>query len=341
LNFTPLVLARLQQFNLDDHFQLYDGYIVTSDFKHLLVFVTPEISSRETKENTQLLKGLDGLLFDLNTAQDSISAEYFGAAMVAVDNALQVRKDVTLTVSIAVLILFLLILHFFRRPRVFIYLILPTLLGALVALGILGWAFSSVSIISIGIGSVLLGITIDYALHIFTHLRDTGDRKQALRELTWPILVSSITTAAAFACLLVVRSDGLHHLGIFAALSVTATAVFALIILPLLPVKLRSASGARVTFIEKCAAYPIHTKKWWRIALLIVSVLCLFGAGKVAFEDDLYKINFMSARTTAAEAQLNRLTSTTHRGVYLASSGSNLEEALGYEKEFPRRRLAL
>jgi 1-acyl-sn-glycerol-3-phosphate acyltransferase len=178
---------------------------------------------------------------------------------------------------------------------------------------------------------VLLGITIDYALHLFTHLRDTGDRRQAITELTWPILVSSLTTAAAFACLYVVRSDGLHDLGAFAALSVTATAIFALIMIPLLPVKLKSVTPARTTFIEQWAAYPIHRKKWMRWLLLIVSIACLFGAGKVAFEDDLYKINFMSARTTASEQHLNALTSATHRGVYLATSGVDLEEALVFE----------
>ena len=40
-----------------------------------------------------------------------------------------------------------------------------------------------ISAISLGIGSVLLGITVDYSLHLFTHYRTIGDVKKVLKDI--------------------------------------------------------------------------------------------------------------------------------------------------------------
>ena len=43
-----LGLKKLQQLQYDDNFALYDGYIVTKDLKHLMLFVTPAFPPNDT-----------------------------------------------------------------------------------------------------------------------------------------------------------------------------------------------------------------------------------------------------------------------------------------------------
>lgn len=332
LGFTRLAFNKLQSFQIDENYQIYQGYIVTNDYRNLLVFISPAQSARETLINKELLATLDEVSAAVSQEfEQEIQAEYFGAVAVAVDNATRIRKDVTATVTVAMIVLLTLIGFFFRRLHIFFLLVIPVIFGGLTALAILYLFKGKVSIISIGIGSVLLGITLDYSLHIFTHYRSTLNVPKVIKDLALPILMSSLTTASAFLCLYFIRSEALHDLGLFAALSVLIAAVFALIILPFfLKAKVNSEKPEkhRSSFLDRIAAYPIDRNRWVLAFIVLVSVICAFTASKYEFEDDLNQVNYMSKKTQAAEAKLNSITSATMRGIYLIASGATLEEAL-------------
>ncbi len=332
LGFTRLGLDKLQSFQLDDNYTLFDGHIVTKDYRNLLLFITPAQSSKETLINKRMLRKLDALTAAVSEKhQQRIETIYFGAVAVAVDNATQIRRDVTGTISVAFLFLLLLIGYFFRRPMIFLYIILPLLYGAAVALAVLYLLKGEVSIISVGIGSMLLGITVDYSLHVFTHYRSSGNIRHMIRDLVLPLLLCSVTTAGAFLCLYIVRSEALHDLGLFAAMCVVGTAVFALVILPVVVSKSITETGARLqrkTFLDAIAVYPWERNRVLIADIIVATVYIIFQTGNVAFERDLNKVNYMSDKVTAAETRLNSITSATMRGIYLMTSGAGLDEAL-------------
>jgi 1-acyl-sn-glycerol-3-phosphate acyltransferase len=328
LGFTSLALNRIQEFQLDDNFKLQDGHIVTNDNKNLIFFIKPTQSSKETHQNAGLISGLDQLISTLETEYTQINTTYFGGVAVAVENAQQVRRDVTRTVSIALIVLLGLILYFFRRIPVFFFMVIPTLMGGLLALACMFVFKGEVSIIAIGIGSVLLGITLDYALHVFTHHRKTLNPRLGLQDLSMSIMISSSTTAAAFLCLYLIRSEALRDLGLFAALSVVFASIFSLIILPHLTSEKSENPDRPDTWLDRLAKLST-TKPGIAILLLlsITSIAC-FYAPKVEFENDLNQMNYMSDKLSAAENKLNGITNATRRGVYLMSKASTLDQAL-------------
>jgi predicted RND superfamily exporter protein len=77
-----------------------------------------------------------------------------------------------------------------------------------------------ISAISLSVGAILIGITIDYALHILTHYKHNNNIEELYKEITQPIILSSATTAVSFLCLVFVRSEALKDLGLFAAITV-------------------------------------------------------------------------------------------------------------------------
>lgn len=332
LGFTRLAFDKLQSFQIDENYEIYQGYIITRDYRNLIFFVSPAQSARETLINKEMLRTLDGVSEGVMAQfNGEVQAEYFGAVAVAVDNATRIRKDVTATVTVALTVLLILIGLFFRRVYIFFLLVVPVIFGALTALSILYLFKGEVSIISIGIGSVLLGITLDYSLHVFTHYRSTLNVPKVIKDLALPIFMSSLTTASAFLCLYLIRSEALHDLGLFAALSVIVTALFALFILPFF-LKQKKAEDSpkqhRANILDKMAAYPLDRNRWVLAFIIVVSIVCAFTASDYEFEDDLNKVNYMSDKVRAAEARLNSITSATMRGVYLIASGETLEEAL-------------
>jgi len=59
LNLTPLALEKLNHFQLDNNFDLYNSTIFTKDRKHLLFFLDPEYPSSNTQENLKLIEFID------------------------------------------------------------------------------------------------------------------------------------------------------------------------------------------------------------------------------------------------------------------------------------------
>lgn len=322
-------LRNLQAFQIDDNFELDNGYILTKDKQHLLLFLTTANSSRETKENSKLIDELDEIIAALDSEFDGkIQCEYFGAAAVAVGNANRMKLDIMLTVNIALAVLFCLLTFFYRRKRAFFLIILPTLFGAAISLALLVLIKEKVSLISIGIGSVLLGITIDYSLHLLTHFRNHRDARKVIKDVSLPILMSSLTTAGAFMCLMFVRSQALHDLGMFAAFSVFSSAIFALIILPHLAGFQKEKKELKPTFIDRWGHFNFHQKKWIPISIALISLAFWFKGSKAHFEENLNAINYLSDKLKQAEQNLNRISSASMRGVYVLAKGAELSEVL-------------
>ncbi len=330
LGLTNFALEKMRSFQLDDNFELYKNYIVTKDHRHLLLFLEPANSSQETLRNTYMLHTLSSTITALDDQfKQEIKASYFGGAAVAVGNANRIKWDVTMTVAIALFALFTFISLFYRRFSIFFYVLFPALFGSAIAIAAIYLWKGNVSVISIGVGSVLLGVTIDYSLHVFTHFRSGASIKQLFDDLSTPILLSSLTTASAFFCLFIIRSEALHDLGLFAGFSVIGAAFFALFLLPHFLGKERKGDTAHGThWLDKIAAYPLHQNKWLVGVIGALSLLFAFTANRYHFETDMMQMNYMSDQLKLAENQLNEISSASLKGIYIISSGKDLDEAL-------------
>lgn len=331
---TALGLKKLQSLQLEENYEITDGYIFTKDKKHLLFFITPQWPASETAHNSKLIKSMDHIADSLNVVYKlSVHAEYFGAAAVAVGNSERIKKDIVLTVSIAISILVLFISLFFKRVTVVVIIFLPVLIGGAMALALMYFFKPELSAIALGMGSVLLGITIDYSLHIFTHYRSTGSVKEVIRDLSTPLMLSCLITASSFLCLLFVKSEALQELGLFAALSVVCAALTALIVLPhFLKADQKNVAldkgGTNLTFVDRYTSYRFDKNRYLVLGIVFISVVCVFTSDKVRFESDMMKMNYISDELYQSQQNLNKVSSLPLNSIYVVSTGKTLEEAL-------------
>jgi len=338
-----IALKKLQSLQFDDNYEIYNGYIFTRDKKNLLLFITTSNPVNETSKNTVFLEGLDEAIKNIvSRANNIVSAEYFGAVAVSVGNAEIIKKDIILTVTIALIILMLLISLFFRRVSVFLFIFLPAIFGGGVALALLFLIKSQISLIALSIGAVLLGITVDYSLHIFTHFRQKKSVTGTIKDVSLPIVMSSITTASAFMCLMFVSSETLHELGLFAALSVITAALFSLIVLPhLLKIpKYKRKQGndfKNKTFLEKFTSYRFDKNYILISIIVILSIVFLFTSKHISFETDMEKMSYVSDKLAQAEENLDRINNYKLRSVYLACTGKDLNQALINNEKFQKK----
>jgi len=325
---TFLGLKKLQQLQYDENFELYDNYIVTKDRKHLMLFVTPKYPPNNTGKNALLLKGLDSLL-DSNNG--SVTASYFGATAVSVGNALQLRKDSLLTQGITILFIIVFLGIYFRKKRAPFVILVPVVFGALFSLAVIYFLKGSISVIALGTGSVVLGIAVNYSLHVFNHYRHTKNIGQLIGDLATPMTVGSFTTIGGFLCLQFVESEMLKDLGLFAAFSLVGASLCSLIFLPhfIASKKEQTAhTGNQFSWIDKIAALKPEYNRYLVLIVLGLTVFFAFWLKKAGFESDLQNMNFMSSRLKESEKKLNQINRYALQSVYLVTEGKTLDDAL-------------
>jgi 1-acyl-sn-glycerol-3-phosphate acyltransferase len=327
---SSISLSKLRQFQLGDDYQIIDGYIFARNKRNLFLFLNPVNPPSETRQNAIFFQKLDKLLKSLSEKNGSpIRAEYYGAAAVAVGNAKQVKKDITLTVTVALVIILFFIGWAFRRVSIAFISFLPGIFGGILALALICIIKGKMSTIALGIGSVLLGIIVDYALYIYSVFKAKRSIELVIRDMSVPIMVCSLTTAIAFFSLLFVKSEVLRDLGLFAGMSILGAALFSLIILPhLLKIKDETYEKKSRTIIDKIAAYPFESNRALILMILILTVVFFFFYKKAAFETDMYSMNYLSPKMKEAEKNLKILNDISLKSVYIFSTGKTLDKAL-------------
>ena len=332
LGISFIALKKLEELQYDKNFELFDGHIITKDQKTLLIFITPAYPPNNTAKNAPLLQGIDQIIDSLSSSiYKNTTATYFGAAAAYVGNALQLRKDTLFTQGLTVVILIVFLGLYFRRKLAPIIILVPVLFGSLFALSAIYFINGSISVIALGTGSVVLGIAVNYSLHIFNHYRHTKSIEQVIKDLALPLTVGSFTTIGGFLCLEFAESDILKDLGLFSAFSLIGASLCSLIFLPHFIAskeEQKQHKAVLLSWIDKFASYNPEYNKFIVIGILALTGVFAYTANSVTFESDLLRMNYMPDKLKQAEAKLNKINEYSLQSVYLVSEGKTLNEAL-------------
>lgn len=334
LGLTFLGIKKLNALNISKDFKLEDSYIVTKDGKNLLLFIDPKNKSNDTKANEAFVDQLNSIKDGINKQfKGKTEISYFGSPVIAVANAKQIKKDIQNTVVISMTVLLVLLIYYFRNIFTPIIVFLPTVFSVLLALLVLYFIKDKISAISLSVGAILIGITIDYALHILTHYKHNNNIEELYKEITQPIILSSATTAVSFLCLVFVRSEALKDLGLFAAITVILSSITALIIVPQLYKPKEKSEQPNTNFIDKIGSYPYEKNKPLIIGCSIIILACLFGFRHVGFNEDIGDLNYIPKELKISEAKLQKLSDITSKSIYTISYGDSEEQALSRNSE--------
>ena len=314
---------------------LYNGHIFTPDWRYALCIIASEGDPNESSTNKRLIN-----LIEQAAKIDGITAEHIGAPSIAVGNATRIKRDSILALSLALLLITIL-LHFTLKSLRDLLLIVATLaFGWLCGLSAVALAEQSVSMIVVGIASIILGIAANYPLHLITHTYHCrGKVGESLRQVVSPLITGNITTVGAFCALIPLNSPALRDLGIFAAAMLIGTILFTIVILPHLIKHKASASTPDTSATDASAPQTCtpdasapyssapnadapasgitaacrRANVWKRAqtpliiaATLATLVLGYFGAS-TRFNPNLQEINYMTQRQRELMQQLSSL----------------------------------
>ena len=328
--FTPVV-QKLSSASSKMNYELYDGYIFTPDMKYALIVINSPYGSSETEHNSQLIHNIEEA--KQKTEHDNaVSIHLTGGPVIAVGNAQCIKTDSVLSVTIAVVLILLILGFTFRNVWNILLIAISIAWGWLFALAGLSVVNSNMSVIVVGISSVILGIAINYPLHLIAHLSHTTDMRKALKEILAPLLVGNITTIGAFLTLVPLKSIALRDLGLFASFLLLGTILFVLIFLP--HIVSRKAKGSH-QLLDKIGSTNFDKKPWLIVAVVVLTVVFSFFSLRVGFDSNLSHINYMSKEQKKDMEYLSKLQKNedSQSQIYVVSEGKTLDDALSKQEK--------
>ena len=276
-------------------------------------FLDSPYGGTETQHNAALIDSLSNLLSPISYQFPELKIRLIGAPVIAVGNARRIKTDTLLCIALSLVLIIALLAYAFPRRRDIFLIMLAVSFGWLTGMAALRLVTPMVSAVVIGIGSVLIGIAVNYPLHLLVHQRYTTSVRQTLDEVLSPLVVGNITTVAAFLALVPLHATALRHLGVFAASMLVGTILFCVFILP----HLMSAEPTPVREIKiSNQQSAISSQKYIQWAILIMTVV--LGGYLIAsqmvngkwsngkwFDSNLSHINYMTPEQRADMASFN------------------------------------
>ena len=321
--FTPVV-AQLQQKQTDIRYENYDGYIFSADMQRAIVMMNSPYGASETEKNTALLERLEQCARETEHQVPAVSIHFIGGPVIAVGNSSQIKTDSLVAVLLAIVLIVALLFFVFRNVWNLLLIVLSTAWGWLFAMGALALIHDQVSVIVIGISSVILGIAVNYPLHLIAHLQHTPDIKSALKEIVMPLVVGNITTVGAFLALVPLKSVALRDLGLFSSLLLIGTILFVLIYLPHL-----IASGTTQkahNIFSRISDFSFENKRWIVNTTILLTIVFGYFSFQTDFDANISHINYM---TDAQKADMAYFSSSSNANqVYVVSSDTLMDGAL-------------
>ena len=330
----PLGLFPLTSFNAyAGKFISYNGYMMTADSTMAFAFYHSPYGAFESRHNAALIDSLQTILDIVQSSylassddrQSSANVQKFnsppetggvprrgegvektinhkpltmnrlhGAPVVAVGNARRIKADSFLAIGLSSVLIVLLLLYSFPRKRDILLIAVSVAFGWLCGMAMLRVFAGEVSVIILGIGSVIIGLAVNYPLHLLVHQRYTKSVRQTLEEVLSPLLIGNITTVGAFLALLPIDAMALRDLGIFASSMLLGTIMFCVVVLPHL-------MSAEPTPLRELPTFSFRHVPF----AVVVAITLFFGAvlfihrGDSRFDSNLSHINYMTPQQRA------------------------------------------
>ena len=247
------------------------------------VDAAPSNSSASKTLYQHIYKALEASL-----PKDGYRALVVSAHRHAIENERLLKRDIAVTLSVAALGFFLLFLLFFRDWRAVFVFVTPVL-GMCCAIGASWLVFSKPSAIILGLGATVIGISLDYGIHVFV-AAGAGNPFEAARRIIRPLVASALTTLGVFWAFFFSSAPGYHQLAFASTVGIGASLAISIFCLPFVLRGRRSDNTFKLLGLSWDGAFAVPAARRRRLVLAVstcVVGLALVSAGLVKWNFDM------------------------------------------------------
>ncbi|WP_434415868.1 MMPL family transporter [Nannocystis pusilla] len=312
---------------------LRDGHFVADD-QHALVMLATRSSPFDATDQAPLQAAIEAAFAEVDAQSGGrLVLEQSGVARFALAAETSMREDIGRISTVSLVGIVALFLLMFRSPRLVLLSLAPLMAGVAAALAACLALFGAVHGLTLAFGATLIGVCIDYSVHLFNHhmLDPRGGPRQSARQI-WPgLLLGALTTVAGFAGLAWTSFPGLREVALFASIGVLVAALATRYWLPdLLPmapkpgwVQRRAAAG-----LARVVAGMRRRRSAVAVLPAVALGLCVVGLPRIEWSDDVRLLTALDPGMLAEDERVRARVSRMDGGRFVVAFGADEEEAL-------------
>ncbi|MCZ6600789.1 MAG: MMPL family transporter [Acidobacteria bacterium] len=330
LGLRDLFASRFRRLKGNLNLRFFDGYAFSQDLEMLVMLVKPVQPAQNLTFTEELLARTGIVLEEARVATGEeigeealagVITDLTGGYPIVADYTSLLKNDMGWTIATAFVGVMLLFLLAFRRIGSLLYVGVPLLVGLVWTMGFAGLTIGRLNLFTAAAATILLGLSIDFAIHLFNRYVGERDRGRtmdeaihcAIVETGSGILTAALTTVAAFAACTITPIDGLVQLGIICGVGMILNLVANFFLLPALLMlrggrrhreSYKDASfnfglGATARFVTR---YPLAVVVFWGG----LAGLFLWGLLTTSIDTDFRSLRPDSSRAIQVQRELTR-----------------------------------
>jgi len=279
---------------------------------------------------------------ELNSRTKTTRLYMSGPSIFAVHSRNSIRTETQILSGIASVAILIITILAFRSVRVVLTSALPLASAIIVATSSVGIIFGEIHGITLAFGITLLGVAIDYPIHVFSHLSNDATVISNIRKI-WPTLrLGILTTIAAYLAMLSPGFSGLAQLGVFAMVGLLVAAIVTRWILPtLLPERWAPAHNIQRHWLTHVLLKPSRGRIIIAVVIAVAALLVLWQHDTPIWEDNLTALSPISKQDIALDHQLRNDIGASGVNHILVISTANLEDTLQQSEQLAEQLQAL
>jgi predicted exporter len=310
-----------------------DGQFVTED-GHALVMLATRHSPFDAGSQAPLQLAIEEAFAGANAARGgglTLGRSAVARFAIAAEQAMKADIGRISTISLAGLLL--LFVAMFRWPRLIALLMLPLALGVAAALAVCLLLFGSVHGLTLAFGATLIGVCIDYSVHLLNHhLLDPrrSTPEVSARRIAPGLWLGALTTIAGFAGLAWTSFPGLREIAVFASVGVLVAVLATRYWLPaMIPRTAEAGSLQRAAASGLARAVTAMGRRRAVVAGLPIAALLVAAIGlpRIQWSDDIKLLTVMDAGMLAEDEAVRDRVARMDGGRFLVAIGRGADVA--------------
>lgn len=327
------------------------GTLVSEDGKALAIYVpltTKHLSYRIGKLLRERIATYGGTaryhLTGLPIAEDTFGVEMF--------------VQMAISAPLAMLVIFLLMLWFFRRLALITGPMIVAMVSVIVTMGLLIAAGHPVHIMSSMIPIFIMPIAVLDSVHMLSEFFDryqrTKDRAATMRtvmhELFWPMLYTSLTSAAGFGSLALTPIPPVQVFGLYVAIGIAFAWVLTITFIPayvmFLPERVFANFGAAhdteshswlARFLRGLGPFTVRRAKTIVAGSVALLAVAAYGITRIEINDNPVKWFAKGHEIRVADEVLNRHFAGTYMAHLALSAQAEVYDAAAFQSRLVTR----
>jgi len=327
-----------------------DPWLLSLDRRMLLISLWPKATTDQIDAMIATVEEVESVIDDVGQNHPGVYASTTGMGKISQDEMNSVGGYTVVLSLIALLLIYLLLYKSFNGWIMPLLALTPLVIGVVWTMGTLQLLFGSLNLMTAMMMLVLLGIGIDFSIHVISRFKEeigrTGDPAVAVAEMLSgtgvAVIIGAMTTALAFLTLMVGETRGVFEFGAAAGLGVVFTLLAVLLTLPgLLVLRYRKIT-------PDAALVPDEGYRWigsvaaagWRRPAIFLAAAGVIVIGSVwamrhtAYEYDFLELEAKGLRSVELQREIPQRFGISDHSAWLVAE--TVERSRELKEEFRR-----